>query len=95
MSEKSRKAKLSLLAYVALLLGAVGLILRFFNIALFGSFVDFLMFMLAAIVAYEITKDGKPFFSSFYKISYTVALIVVGVFIILPFAMDIISLISK
>lgn len=88
MSDKPSKKKfnIAMLAYTALLLGAIGLIIKFiFKEDILAMVVNCLLFIVTAIVAYPITKDGKKFFNSFYKISYLVLLIVVAIFIFIPF----------
>lgn len=96
MSEKkSKKQKITLLAFITLLVGAVGLFFNVvFKINILSNIVQFLMFMLASIVGYDIIKDGKPFFSSFYKIAYTLSVIAFAVFIIIPFVNEVIQLVK-
>ncbi|MGI6700932.1 MAG: hypothetical protein ACOX3U_00460 [Christensenellales bacterium] len=80
-----------IIAFAALIFGAVGLILKFIGIDIFGDIVQLMLFIVAAKMAYPITKDGKKFFKSFYKISYWTSIVVFGVFLVLPWIIDLVK----
>jgi len=88
---KRKYSPIIFLAFVALLFGAIGLILKFFKLEFFGDLVQLLLFIVAANVAFVITKDGKKFFKSFYKISYWASVIVFGVFLVLPWIIKLVE----
>lgn len=96
MSNEPRKKHqlLVVTAFIALLFGAVGLVLAFFKVVIFADLVQLLLFIVAAKIAYEITKDGKPFFQSFYKIAYLASIIIFSIFLILPWIIKFIEFVK-
>lgn len=92
---KGKKQKIVLLAFVALFIGAIGLIINFIiKSDILDRIIQFFFFSVAALVSFDIVKDGKPFFSSFYKIAYTLSVVIAAVFIILPFILDIVKVLK-
>lgn len=93
---KGKKQRTILLAFVALLVGSVGLIINFIvDQVWLNGLIQFFFFLVAAIVSFDIVKDGKSFFTSFYKMSYTISVIVAIVFIFLPFILKVVDLLKS
>lgn len=92
---KSRKMKIAFIAFITLLLSSIGLFIKeILHVNILGTIIQFLTFLVLAIVAYDITKDGKKFYKSFYKIAYIISIIIVAIFIIVPFVKEVIELLS-
>ena len=93
MAKREKGQGLVLFAFVALFLGGIGLLLQLiFKESIFSLIVSAMFAILAAVIAYPITKDGKDFFKSFYKISYLSSVILFGIVVIGPIVSQIVEL---